>query len=312
MGAITAGPTGRQSVGAIKGKEQVAFLVFAHSDAEQVHRLRRALAPFPVYLHCDVRTAGDEFAAMTQGLPADRIVQPRQACKWAQWGLVAAEIAALEQALRTSTAEHFVVMTGSDYPMAPVTEIARFLAPLRGRSVARIGPMPRPNWGSSGGLARLKYRHFGWNKTMIRIPVPRSLPSGIVPGGGGHQMVLSRAHAEIIVDVHGTRPDLVRFWRRTWSSDETFVPTILLSPQFGIDWAAESADVQLWWIGWDGVRRKSPPVLTSEHFSRLRDGRFPTADGSAPKLFARKFESGVSGELLDRVDDELRSLATAP
>ncbi len=291
--------------------DQVAFLVFAHADPTQVLRLRAALEPYPVYLHCDIRATDRDFAAMTDGLPADRIVQPRQACKWAQWGLVAAEVAALRLALRTSSAEHFVVMTGSDYPLAPVAEIGRYLAPLRGKSVARIGPMPRPNWGRSGGLARLKYRHYGWDRRMIRIPVPRSLPAGIVPSGGGHQKVLSRAHAQTIVDVHDTRPDLVRFWRRTWSSDETFIPTILLSPQFGIDWPAESIDEQLWWIGWDGVRRKSPPVLTSEHFTRLRDGRFPD-DRSAPKLLARKFDSGVSGELLDRVDHELRSMAAAP
>lgn len=295
----------------IDDTEKLAFLVFAHADAAQLQRLRQSLAPFPVYLHCDSRVTADDFAAMTDGLPAERIVQPRQECKWAQWGLVAAEVAALRQALRSSTAEHFVIMTGSDYPIAPVVEIARFLAPLPGRSVAQIGPMPRPNWGSSGGLARLKYRHFAWDKRMIRIPVPRSLPNGLVPAGGGHQKVLCRAHAQTVVDVFDTRPDLVRFWRRTWSSDETFVPTILLSPQFGIDWAAQSVDAQLWWIGWDGVRRKSPPVLTDEHFERLYAGRFPD-DGSAPKLFARKFDSTVSAQLLDRVDDELRSLAAAP
>jgi hypothetical protein len=70
-------------------------------------------------------------------------------------------------------------------------------------------------------------------------------------------------------------------------------------------------DSQLWWIGWDGVRRKSPPVLTGEHFARLHAARFPD-DGSVPKLFARKFDSNVSAELLDRVDDELRTLAAAP
>lgn len=291
--------------------ESVACVVFAHADPVQVRRLIAALAPFPVYLHCDSRATEADFAAMTDGLPAHRIVEPRQACEWAQWGLVAAEISALRQALATSSAEHFMVMTGSDYPLAPTGEIERLLAPVRGKSVAQFGPMPRPNWGSSGGLARLKYRHYGWRKHMIRVPVARSLPKGIVPAGGGQQKILSRRHAETIVRVHDSRPDLVRFWRRSWSSDETFIPTILLSPQFGIDWAAESVDSQAWWIGWDGVRRKSPPVLGSEHFDRLRDGRFPADRSALPKLFARKFTTDVSADVLDRIDGELRSLAAA-
>lgn len=291
--------------------DSVAFLVFAHSDPIHIRRLTSALAPFPVYLHCDRRTSDETLAEMSQGIPADRIIEPREECKWAQWGLVAAEVTALRQALATSTAEHFVVMTGSDYPLAPTREIAEFLAGYPGRSVARYRPMPLPNWGSSGGLARIRYRHYGWRKQMIRIPVPRSIPKGIVPSGGSHQKILSRGHAEKIVAVHDNRPDLVRFWRRSWSADETFMPTILLSPEFGIDWPAESVDGQAWWIGWNGTRMKSPPVLTDEHFDRLREGRFPPDGAAVPKLFARKFSTNVSADVLDRIDDELRSLAGA-
>ena len=89
------------------------------------------------------------------------------------------------------------------------------------------------------------------------------------------------------------------------------MPTILLSPEFGIDWPAESVDGQAWWIGWNGTRMKSPPVLTDEHFDRLREGRFPSDGAVVPKFFARKFATNVSADVLDRIDDELRSLAGA-
>lgn len=290
----------------------VAFLITAHNDPVHVRRLIRALDPFPVFLHCDVRTPQAEFQEMTDGLPAEQIIEPRIACGWAEWGLVSAEIESLRRALTTTSAEHFVVGTGSDYPLASTADISRFLASHRGKSIAAIGPMPRPNWGRSGGLARLRYRHYAWRKQMIRIPVPRSLPRGIVPSGGGQQKILSRRHAEIVVQVHDSRPDLVKFWHRSWSADETFVPTILLSPEFGVNWATESVDAQTWWIGWDGTRRKSPPVLNSGYFDRLRQGRFPRDPGEVPKLLARKFTTLESEELLDRIDEVLRSLATTP
>jgi hypothetical protein len=289
----------------------VAFLITSHADPVHLRRLLSALEPFPVFLHCDVRTPEADFRVMTEGLPAERIIEPRQACRWAQWGLVSAEIASLRQALEVTSAEHFVIGTGADYPLAPSEEISRLLAAHRGKSIAQFGPMPRLNWGRSGGLARVKYRHYGWNKQMIRVPIPRTLPKGLVFSGGGQQKILSRKHAEIVVRVHDSRLDLVRFWYRSWSADETFVPTILLSPEFGADWATESVDAQAWWIGWDGTRRKSPPVLTSEYFDRLHTGRFPTDNSLLPKLFARKFSTGVSTDLLGRIDDELRSLAAA-
>lgn len=289
----------------------VACVVFAHADPDQVRRLISALSPLPVYLHVDARTTGAELAAMREGVPPERWVEPRLACDWAQWGLVAAEVNALRLALRTCQAEHFVVLTGSDYPLAPVSQLVEFLADHPGKSVAKYAPMPLPNWGSSGGLARLRYRHYGWRKRMIRIPVPRRLPAGIVPSGGGHQKILSRRHAELIVSLHDTRPDLVRFWRRTWSSDETFMQTLLLSPQFGVDWAAESIDHRPWVIAWNGVRRKSPPVLADEHFERLARARFPDDEQALPVFFARKFNSVDSAGLLDRIDAELRVPARA-
>jgi hypothetical protein len=284
----------------------VAYLVLAHNDPLQVRRLRAALEPAPVFLHVDQRTAPDVFDALTAGVPARHVVAPRARCGWASFGLVEAELAGYRQVLAESTADHIVLMSGADYPLRSADDIARYLGSLGDRSIARFWPLPFAPWGRSGGLARLRYRHWAFRRRMIRWPVPRPLPPGLATSGASQWKILARRHAQALLDAVDARPDLVAFWRRTWCPDETFVPTMLRSPLSGVDWDAENVTGEAWWIGWDGTRRKSPPWLTADHFDALA----AAATGSGrpvPALFTRKVSTALSGPLLDRVDAELRA-----
>ena len=129
----------------------------------------------------------------------------------------------------------------------------------------------------------------------------------MVLSGGSQLKVLARDHARAVVDVADRRPDLVRFWRRSWIPDETFVASVLSSPALVPDWAAENVPAHLWWIGWDGSRRKSPPWLGVEHLSYMQEKRAVT-DGIAP-IFARKFTSSRDTAVLDVIDAQRRALS---
>ena len=285
----------------------VACLVLAHNDPSHVSRLRAALDPLPVFLHVDRRTDDATFSALTDGLPPTSIVGPRHACGWGAFGLVAAELDGYRQVLANSDAQHIVVMSGADYPLRSSEQIAAYLASVGDRSVARFWPLPFPAWGRSGGFSRLRYRHWAWRKHMIRLPIPRALPADVVPSGASVWKIITRRHAQAVLDVVDSRPDLVAFWRRSWCADETFIPTLLRSPLSGIDWDAESVTGEAWWIGWDGTPRKSPPWLTEQHFDRLRDAAHQADGRPVPALFARKVSTALSGPLLDRIDGELRT-----
>jgi len=297
---------GQPEIGTPEGSP--ACVILAHNDPQQVRRLIKALDPLPIFLHCDARASPADFAAMTADLP-DRctLILPRRSTGWANWNIVPAEIEGYRMALGQTDAEHIAVLAGSDYPLVPTADISRFLAGCVGRSVAVTHTLPFAGWGHSGGLARLRYRHWSWRKHMVRLPVPRRIPNGIVPAGGAVQKVLSRAHASRVVSVADSRPDLVRFWRRSWCADETFIPTILRSPEFGTDWDTEHVEGSLWWIGWDGTRRKSPPWVTASSLEQLRVGDVRPDNARIPTLFARKFATGINGELLDAIDDGLLS-----
>jgi hypothetical protein len=147
---------------------------------------------------------------------------------------------------------------------------------------------------------------------MLRLPVPRRLPPDVVPAAGSQVKVLARRHVEALLDAVERRPDLIRFWRRSWIADETFVGSVLQSPMLVQGWAAEHVPADLWSINWGGERRKSPPWLGLADLDRLAAARRGGSD-RPPMLFARKFSTATSGALLDAVDSSLRnSVGTDP
>jgi hypothetical protein len=284
---------------------ELACVVVAHADPQHVRRLVNALDPFPVFLHCDARTPPDVFERMTVDLPARVRVLPRHVTPWATWGIVAAEIAGYRAVLDDTQSSHLAVLSGSDYPLAPTQEIRRVLEAHRGRSILQWARLPIPDWGRSGGMARLRYRHRVVGKRMLRLPVPRRLPPDLVPAGGPAMKIVARGHVRRLVDVVDSRPDLVEFWRSSWIPDETFVPTVLSSPAVSPDWLDETVNEMAWHIQW-APKLKSPPYLTVRDLPRIVAAR-RGSDGEFPRLFARKFASAVDTDVLDVIDATLRA-----
>ncbi len=284
--------------------DKLACVVLAHNDPAQVRRLIDALDPFPVFLHCDRRTKDDVFAAMTDKLPDRCVVLPRLPTPWAGWNAAAAEISGYRAALAQTGATHLAMMSGSDYPLASTSRIADYLDSRKGRSIALFERLPRPAWGRDGGMSRLRYVHRPIRRFPLRVPIPRRIPADIVPAGGSVLKVLSRHHAQQLVDAFDARPDLVAFWRHTLCADETFVASILNTPAFVPDWAAAHIDADLWYIEWLGQGRKSPEWMTTAHLAVLRERSLGAA--GEPALFARKFSSTMSAEVLDAIDATLR------
>jgi hypothetical protein len=100
---------------------KLGCVVLAHNDPRHLRRLIDALDPFPVYLHCDLRTPGDTFEQMTTGLPPRCVVLDRVATGWAQWGLVEAEIAGYRAALADPGVSHIAVLRTSRYEASGAT-----------------------------------------------------------------------------------------------------------------------------------------------------------------------------------------------
>lgn len=310
-GARRAAPSLRQALGAAEAglrrpesRPGLACVVLAHTDPVQVRRLVDALDPFPVFLHVDVRTPDPVYQAMTRHLPERCVPLTRVRTGWARWENVAAEIEGYRAALAVSDASHIGLLSGTDYPLAGADEIRELFARNLGRSFAHIDTLPHPRWGQDHGFARLRYRHWVVGKHMLRLPIPRHLPAGVVFAGGSQMKILCREDAQAIVAAYDENPGLGRFWRRSWIPDETFIPSLLCTPRFVPGWATSHVPASLWWIDWGDTQRKSPSWLGPGDAGRVLSRRL-YAGQPIPSLMARKFSTAASTALLDTIDREL-------
>ena len=280
-----------------------AVVVLAHANPRHLHRLVAALAPMPVFLHVDAATPDDVVAAMHEGLPDTVRVLPRLSTGWASYELAEAELAGYRAALAETDADHLVLCTGSDYPLASAHEIAATLAGYAGRSWMEISALPIRDWGPLGGYDRFLWRNRVRDRARQWSPIPRPWPKGLHPAGGSQLKILARHHAERVIGMLDERPELAPYFREVWIPDETMVPSLLSSRFSGVDLSSELVTgPPAWYIDWGAKPNPSPRWLGMADLPALVDAR----RRSTPALFARKFGESAT-DVLDAIDAELRA-----
>jgi core-2/I-Branching enzyme len=305
----------------------LAVVVLAHADPAHLGRLVTALRDAPVVVHCDGHTPPATFAAMQASTrAADVRFAPRVHARVASWSLVLAELSGLREAVRWTNARHIAILSGSDYPLMSLPDLASELNRWSGRTWMQNEIVPHRNWDTprqkDGGLWRFKYRyltradHVLFVKGIpLRWPFPREIPEDLELRAASQWKIYSREHATGLLDLVDRRPDLMRFWRHTMVPDESFAASMLASHRLFGTSALPPSRSGAWWLDWDTEDHGHPRWLSDGDFDQLKVARWATqqspdtpaaAELGLRKLFARKFRSADSTALLDRVDAELR------
>jgi hypothetical protein len=272
-----------------------AYVISAYKLPDQLVRLVRRLAtPDASFaIHVDAKTPAGVYARMVDGLrdlPSARFVE-RHACHWGGFGHVRATLKGIERLVRDEVPfDYVVLLTGQDYPLRPAAAIERFLAEADGRSFMSHWPLPHEPWAGRGGLDRIERRHLLWRRAHVSLPARRRLPGGLAPYGGAPYWCLARPVVEHVRETVRRRPELVRFFRHVFVPDEIFFQTIVVNSP----WRETLVDDALRYVDWSG--RPAPAILRRADLDRLV---------ASPKLFARKFDVTVDGEILDLLDARL-------
>jgi hypothetical protein len=227
---------------------------------------------------------------------------------WASWGIVEAMLEGMRAAVEHDGWSHLMVLSGQDYPLVPAEEIDDFLAAHADTSFMPRWPLPSRLWGRDGGMRRLRYRHRPLRGHRAFLPLPRRLPRGIEPYGGSMYVCLTRAAVEAVLGFVARRPDVTRFYRRSWIPDEMFVPTAVMNSPAAASVANESVS----FIRWSRAGSRHPDVLGSgdlEALAAAAAGPSDVGGHGRRKLFARKFDAAVDGRVLDLIDERLLGTA---
>lgn len=94
------------------------YILMCHEDPEAIERLvRRVVFLSPtadVIVRCAIPTVIDADRVQRAG---GRLFESRQHVVWGNWTLTEAVLEVLEHAVRTSDADHIVLVSGQDYPI---------------------------------------------------------------------------------------------------------------------------------------------------------------------------------------------------
>lgn len=292
----------------------LAYLISAHTDPLQLARLVQALdddAHF--FVHVDKKT---DIRAFQQLCPQPNVhfLEQRFDVRWATYLQVDYQLALLRAAVAYPLHFHRLIMlSGLDYPIRSNAEIRAWIeaqgkretlwtycldTPLLPESQRRLYSVPRLL------LRRFPTKYATWISILCRRAMERfnyRRPLHLDVDGkqwpvykGSSWFCISEALAGHILSTYDAHPTIHRFFEHTFGPDETMIPTIVMnSPQWAThctlcegEYPGLAALTPIHFIIYEPEIR----VMKMEHLDLLRQSK---------KLFARKFVSGQSDELID-------------
>jgi hypothetical protein len=204
-----------------------------------------------------------------------------------------------------------VLLTGQDFPLKSNEEIKARLDRDREYSFLSHFPVPdNDEWLPDGGLDGIDRWYFWVRGRRLQVPskhgrgrlgsalrliggvVPRRrfLP-GLRPYGGSSYWCLSGDAVSFVHHYVRDHPEFASVFRRVFIPDELFFQTILVNSEL----RNRIVNDDLRYIRWTATG-SGPEVFLVDDFDRLRD---------TESLFARKFDQGADGRVLDLIEEHL-------
>ncbi len=295
---------------------KIAYLILAHSHPNHLGRLVSALSTgsSAFFIHIDQKSKLEDFSSIA----GDNVhfSSQRFPIYYADYSQVEATLVLLDMALADRHRfDYFVLLSGTDYPLQPVSYVENFFERNEGKSFINMVRMPDDKAGKPISRLRrynlrLNRNRFVWLclKIFMRIGLMHKERDykpyfhGLIPFGGTQWWALPREACEYIQAFVNHELSFMKFYENVRNPSESMFHTIIgNSPFKGIqkcltftDWSAG---------GWH------PSYLTEDHLDFFASNPVVTSIdvyGAREVLFARKF-SDQRPDLVDRLDEIRKS-----
>ena len=293
---------------------KLIYLIIYHKDKDQLRQLISQLLDENVliYIHVDIKVDVRHLDDLKAQFPI-RFVNNRVNVRWGSFSVIKSNLNGIKQILLDkNTFDHLVILSGQDFPLVSNQEIIEHFAKYDETSFVHY-----TNFLDNCAhlLDRVSKYHFflpknklivypysGNNKlkTLINtllaylkpLKLPRTISDNKTLYFGSNWVKLSYKATCFINHYCTSNP--MTFFKQSFIPDEIFYQTILLN-------ATETErgkiiNENLTFTHWDRPDELYPNPLDLDDLQRLK---------STGKLFARKFDSVLSKELLITVKSEL-------
>lgn len=303
----------------------LAFCILAHKNPAQLRLLVEQLSvgESVCFLHYDRRAPAREQAAVRalEGeFPKLKVVSLRKV-NWGRWSQMQTQLDLMDAALQSPVHwSHLILITGQDFPLRSISEMETEFDSRPGQSdLEWFDPFEPGRWKDAReritrwhfdsdllhrflrvpGVGRRVGSALGWQNRIPFLPgIRRKIPDFFRWFGGSNHYNLAR-EAVLYLLQHDNAKRIAKRLRRTGSPDESFVQSALLNSPLAPSLRNDDRRA----IIWDAPDNPSPRTLTMKDWPLLEEAR------SAGKLFARKFDSAVDAQVLEKL---YQTLSTKP
>ena len=302
---------------------KIVYLIASHNNPSQLLRLVETIkAESPnsqVLIHHDYSSCYLDPAAFEQ-VSNVHIIEDYVSVKWGEFSMVQMELYCINWLMANSLEfDWLIFLSGQDYPIKSLAEIEEFLSKTeydgfveyylaKPSQKSQTNPRAKfwrrcfyqyykissaPNLKVAHAIGRIINRrqpfvNLQTHKSGVYLGIRSfSTPfnSKFLAYTGSQWHTLSYRCIQYIHDFVDANPAFVKYYQKTLIPDEYFFQTILLNnPQINI------FNDNKRYIAWD---KSCPVVLSSHDFDRLI---------ASDQHFARKFDSKVDTQILDRLD----------
>lgn len=301
---------------------QKNYLILAHKNPLQLGRMIERLddGASKFFIHLDAKTAIEPFAACLEGGHI-RFIEPRERCVWGDFSIVRATIHLMEAASKEQGV--FILMSGQDYPIQSQGYINAFLESNKGFDFIEIEPLEE-KWKPKMVKDKLEHYHilhseerghsncyapfahcsvFQKLRTLMHLLKGRlsqknfrllcSLPKRVAPferqyAGSQFWAFSERTFYAVLHYIREHKAALEEYYKYTSSPDEIYFHSVLM------DLVAKDSTIKLKeQITYVNYFRKNNVFIT-EDFDKLTSAK--------GKLFARKFDTDIDIEILNKLD----------
>jgi len=276
--------------------QPVCILVVAHNQEELLLQLLAKLQhpQVRVFVHIDKKSQ-PLYEKLATIQPSINLIQNRVDVKWAHITQLQAYFASYKEIVAAGHSfDHFLVISGQDYPVVSMAEMVNYLSKQTNKSFLSYVPLSKEGW--AGARKRYRYHYYIrmeklWRGLMMLTGIRREFPFGLKPFGGSQWINLCRKHMDYIIDFCDKHVSLMNFMTTVRFPEEMLLQTLLLNSEYKNDCINDDLRFIKWIHG-----KSNPEILKAEYFDEIKDGGI--------KFFARKMEKQQSASLLVLLNEQ--------
>ncbi|WP_217606020.1 beta-1,6-N-acetylglucosaminyltransferase [Chitinophaga sp. GbtcB8] len=279
---------------------RIAFIILAHKQPAQLQRLLQRLAHpgIDCYVHVDAKCGLQDWEAPLS-LPQVYTVPERVKVTWAGWSILQATLNSMQAVMESGEKYKYItLLSAQDYVLKPAGYIYDFLCSRQESGQQFINVIN--DEALAPMMSKMNNYHFvehhfpgkyKFGRLLTALLPKRRTPLGFKLYCGSAWWTLTPDCVEYCLQFEEQHPELQRYFRYTWGSDEFLLQTILMNSPY----RAQVTGDNLHYIDWS-AGKEHPKTFATEDMTLL------LASG---KLFARKFDLEKSAAIMDLLDEEV-------